>query len=210
LYFLGASSYLTTSRTNVTLLGMGVADAQCTSNDQILLGNTAITQIRAQITGITAYSDARMKFNVKDDVKGLDFIMKLKPVTYNEDPTVLHKIWGTPDSLLKNIDHSQIKQQRFIGFLAQDVEQAAKESGFDFPGIDVPKNDKEVYSLRYVDFLMPMVKAIQEQQTTIENLQTINDNQQSTIDNQQKEIESLKSELQELRKLIIEKQKTNK
>jgi len=208
--FLGASSYLTTSRTNVTLLGMGVADAQCTSNDQILLGNTAITQIRAQITGITAYSDARMKFNVKDDVKGLDFIMKLKPVTYNEDPTVLHKIWGTPDSLLKNIDHSQIKQQRFIGFLAQDVEQAAKESGFDFPGIDVPKNDKEVYSLRYVDFLMPMVKAIQEQQTTIENLQTINDNQQSTIDNQQKEIESLKSELQELRQLIIEKQKTNK
>ena len=108
------------------------------------------------------------------------------------------KIWGTPDSLLKNIDHSQIKQQRFIGFLAQDVEQAAKESGFDFPGIDVPKNDKEVYSLRYVDFLMPMVKAIQEQQTTIENLQTINDNQQSTIDNQQKEIESLKSELQKL------------
>jgi hypothetical protein len=106
---------------------MGVADAQCTSNDQILLGNTAITQIRAQITGITAYSDARMKFNVKDDVKGLDFIMKLKPVTYNEDPTVLHKIWGTPDSLLKNIDHSQIKQQRFIGFLAQDVEQAAQK-----------------------------------------------------------------------------------
>lgn len=49
-----------------------------------------------------------------------------------------------------------------IGFLAQDVEKAAKESGFNFPGIDVPRNDKEVYSLRYVDFIMPMVKAIQE------------------------------------------------
>jgi hypothetical protein len=209
--FIGASSYPTVARTNVTMLGYGITNAQCTGDNQVLLGNTSITQIRAQVSSITTYSDARMKFNIKDDVKGLDFIMKLKPVTYNEDPTVLHKIWGTPDSLLKNLDHSQIKQQRFIGFLAQDVEQAAKESGFAFPGIDVPSNDKEVYSLRYVDFIMPMVKAIQEQQGIIEIQNEINNNQQTIIDNQQKIInelkrdnENMKKELQELKQLIIE------
>jgi hypothetical protein len=233
--FIGANSYPTQARTNVTMLGYGIYDGQCTGDNQVLLGNTSITQIRAQVSSITTYSDARMKFNIKDDVKGLDFIMKLKPVTYNEDPTVLHKIWGTPDSLLKNLDHSQIKQQRFIGFLAQDVEQAAKESGFAFPGIDVPSNDKEVYSLRYVDFIMPMVKAIQEQQGMIdnqqiiienqqkminelksenenmqnanENLQKVNDEMQIKLNAQQTEIDKLKTDLQDLHQLIINNQK---
>jgi hypothetical protein len=186
--FIGAYSYPTVARNNVTFLGYGIANAQCTGNNQVLLGNTAITQIRAQVSSITAYSDARFKTNVKENVPGLDFVMKLKPVTYNEDPTILHKIWGTPDSLLSIIDHSEIQKQRFIGFLAQDVEIAAKECGFAFPGIDVPSNDKEVYSLRYVDFIMPIVKSVQEQQEIIAQ-------QQKIIEQQQKEIEFLKDRM---------------
>jgi hypothetical protein len=54
------------------------------------------------------------------------------------------------------------------------VEAAAKACGFNFPGIDVPRNSKEVYTLRYVDFIMPMVKATQEQQLQIEELKTEN------------------------------------
>jgi hypothetical protein len=194
--FVGAATNLTTARTNVTMLGAGISNGQCTADNQVLLGSTAVSQIRAQVSSITAYSDARMKFNVKDDVKGLDFIMKLKPVTYNEDPTLLHRIWGTPDSLLKNMDHSQIKKQRFIGFLAQDVEKAAKESGFDFPGIDVPKNEKEVYSLRYVDFIMPLIKGMQEQQ------QMINE-QKTMINEQHKRIEQLEEEINKLKELMM-------
>jgi len=97
--------------------------------------------------------------------------------------------------------------------------------------VDAPKNENDYYGLRYAEFVVPLVKAVQEQQNTIDKQQTtidnqqiiidkqqtINDNQQIIIDkqqtindNQQKEIESLKSELQELRQLIIEKQKTNK
>ena len=173
--FLGANTYPTVSRTNVTMLGSGIANAQCTGSNQVCLGNTAITSIRAEVTGITAYSDARFKSNVQENIPGLSFISKLKPVTYNQDPTVLHQIWGTPDSLVSNIDHSEIKEKRFIGFLAQDVEQAAKDSGFEFPGIDVPTNDTEVYSLRYVDFIMPLVKGMQEQQAIIDKLTSINE-----------------------------------
>lgn len=166
----GALSYPQVTRNNVIMLGYMIGNAQCTGNNQVLLGNTAITQIRAQVTGITAYSDQRIKYNIKEDVKGLEFIMKLKPVTFNENPEIMHKIWGTPDSLLKTLDHSDIMKRRQIGFLAQDVEKAAKECGFEFPGIDVPSNEKEFYKLRYTDFIMPLVKAVQEQQEQIQFL----------------------------------------
>jgi trimeric autotransporter adhesin len=190
--YVGASSYATVARSNVTMLGYNVQNAQCTADNQICLGNTAITQIRAQVGSLTTYSDARIKTDVKENVSGLAFINKLKPVTYYERPERLHEIWGTPDSLYKNIDHSQINNTRFIGFLAQDVEKAAGESGFDFPGIDVPKNDKEVYALRYGDFIMPLVKAVQEQQALINNLN-------STVEIQNSSIETLTSEIAELK-----------
>lgn len=169
---LGAQSSFTTERTNVTMLGYGITNSECTGNNQVLLGNTAISSIRAQVTGITAYSDARYKTNITEDIKGLDFIKRLRPVSYNVRPTELHKIWGTPDSLYQRIDHSEVEQMRFSGFLAQEVEQAALESNYSFTGIDVPRNEKETYSLRYTEFIVPMVKAMQEQQMEIEALKS--------------------------------------
>lgn len=191
--FVGASSFPTVNRTNVTMLGYGISNAQCTGDNQVLLGNTAITQIRAQVNSITAYSDARFKNTVKDDVVGLDFIMKLKAVSYYETPEILHQIWGTPDSLTSKIDHSQIKNTRFVGFLAQDVEKAMNESGYaHFPGIDIPKNSNEVYSLRYGDFTMPLVKAVQE--LADQNQKLLEQNEL-----QAKDIEYLKTELNKLK-----------
>jgi hypothetical protein len=168
--FIGANSTPIYARTNITMLGYGITDWECTGDNQVLLGNTAVTQIRAAVTGITAYSDARYKSNVKENVKGMDFIMNLRPVTYNTNPKELHNIWGSPDSLTQNIDFTDAQNRTSIGFLAQDVEAAAKASGFDFPGIDVPQNSNEVYTLRYTDFIMPMVKGMQEQQAMIEEL----------------------------------------
>lgn len=171
--FLGASTYIAVSRTNVTTLGSLIQDAQISGSNQIALGSTAISSIRAQVSGITAYSDARYKVNVKEDIGGLNFITKLRPVSYNVKPSELHKIWGTPDSIINKIDHSEIEQIRYAGFIAQEVEKAAMQSGFSFTGIDIPKNDKETYALRYVDFIMPLVKAVQEQQKQIEELKAL-------------------------------------
>ena len=172
--FLGASINISTDRNNVSVLGYNVQDGQCTGDNQVLLGNTAVSEIRAQVTGITAYSDGRMKTNITENVPGLTFISKLRPVTFKQNPEVLHRMWGTPDSIIMKIDHTEIKSNRFIGFIAQEVEQAAMESGFDFPGIDIPSNSNEVYSLRYTDFIMPLVKAVQEQQIMIDQLKEEN------------------------------------
>ncbi|MBI2281987.1 MAG: tail fiber domain-containing protein [Bacteroidetes bacterium] len=189
--FVGAQSTATGNRTNVTMLGYGITNGQVTGNNQVLLGNTAITQIRAQVTGITAYSDERFKTNISDNVEGLNFILKLKPVIYNVLPNELHKIWGTSTALTDKIDHNDAEKKRYIGFVAQDVEKAANESGFNFPGIDIPNNDKEVYSLRYVDFIMPIVKAIQELKVENDNLKSANMNLKAEI-NQIKEAINLK------------------
>jgi trimeric autotransporter adhesin len=78
-----------------------------------------------------------------------------------------------------------------IGFLAQDVEAAAKASGFNFPGIDAPRNSKEVYTLRYVDFIMPMVKAIQQQQVIIDNLKSEKEAQAERIKLMEKQNEEI-------------------
>jgi len=50
----------------------------------------------------------------------------------------------------------------YTGFVAQDVERAAKELKYDFSGVDAAKNEKDLYGLRYAAFVVPLVKAVQE------------------------------------------------
>jgi len=178
------------------MLGYGITNAECTGDNQVLLGNTSVTQIRAQVTSITGYSDARMKFNVKEDVKGLEFIKKLRPVTFQKDPRLLHKIWGTPDSLIPKVTEEMLNQ-RHIGLLAQEVERAAKECGFDFPGLDIPRNEHEVYTLRYGDLIMPVIKAVQE-------LSSENEELKNNYTQLQKENAELKYRLERLEKIVLQ------
>ena len=61
-----------------------------------------------------------------------------------------------------------VEKIKFSGFLAQEVEQAAKETGYDFSGIHKPNNSKDLYALSYESFVVPLVKAVQEQEAIIE------------------------------------------
>ena len=65
-------------------------------------------------------------------------------------------------------------QERHTGFIAQDVEKLANELGWKFDGVNAPKNDGDNYSIAYSQFVMPLVKAVQEQQLQIEALQQQN------------------------------------
>jgi len=57
-----------------------------------------------------------------------------------------------------------------VGFVAQEVEKLAERLGFDFSGVEVPENEQSMYRLRYAEFVVPIVKAMQEQQEKIEKL----------------------------------------
>ena len=151
--------------------------ATCTANSQVRFGNSSTTSIGG-IVGYSNLSDGRYKKNIQGDVKGIDFIMKLKPVTYQLDVSALSKKLNesrgkAPDEVSKTGIAVQEKTI-FSGFVAQDVEQAAKATGYNFSGVDKPKNENDLYGLRYAEFVVPLVKAVQEQQQTINELKRQN------------------------------------
>jgi len=148
---------------NATAIGnTAIADA----NNKVRIGNTSVTSIGGQV-GWTIYSDARVKNNLKEDVPGLSFISLLKPVTYNYNVAKENELLGIKHDTLSWPGKKDIEKMKFSGFVAQEVDMAAQKIGYDFSGVDKTGN---VMGLRYADFVVPLVKAIQEQQQQIDEL----------------------------------------
>jgi len=81
----------------------------------------------------------------------------------------------TPDSL-RLVESERAKAAiRYTGFLAQDVEKAAESVGYNFSGVDAPKHEYDNYSLRYAEFVVPLVKAVQELDEKNEKLEQENE-----------------------------------
>ncbi len=177
-----------------------------TASDMVRVGNENITSIGGAVNW-TAISDGRFKVNVEENVKGLQFINQLRPVTYNMD---LHKIeqfyadnFGIIDSSKWDTKYDK-ENIRYSGFIAQEVEQAAKANGFDFSGVDAPKNEKDFYGLRYAEFVVPLVKSVQELSKQLNEKSDINEEYKLELEKQKVRINQLQSQIDELRYLIIE------
>ena len=174
---IGYGAYSNGNYSNSTAIGASTA---ITANDQMRIGHNV-----SSIGGPVAWSnlsDGRFKRNIKENVPGLDFVMQLRPVTYYLDMAAYAKFVNTPKEVRKR--ENALANELKVGFVAQEVEQAAQKLGFDFHGVDKPKNENDYYGLRYAEFVVPLVKAMQEQQKTIEQ--------------QQKEIDELKSLVKQL------------
>lgn len=159
---------------NCVALGQG---ATCTASSQVRLGNAATNSIGG-VVGFSNLSDGRFKKNITEDVKGIDFVMRLRPVTYQMDITGINRKLNAgsdrkPDDR-PEINMTENEKTIFSGFVAQEVEQAANDAGYDFSGVDKPKNEKDFYGLRYAEFVVPLVKAVQEQQQMINELKKQN------------------------------------
>lgn len=201
--FIGANTNVTSSDIyNGTALGN---NALLTASNQVRIGNNYVTSIGG-FANWTNVSDGRVKKNIKENVPGLAFINKLKPVTYNLDIDAFDKIAWRPSvndkngqpfaqkNSLQEIDARNAKQQiLYTGFVAQDVEKAAKELKYDFSGVDAAKNDRDLYGLRYSDFVVPLVKAVQELSVKNDSLQKRSDILQMQNDDFEKRIEKLES-----------------
>jgi hypothetical protein len=157
----------TTNLSNTTCIGI---DATATATDMVRIGNVFVNSIGGQV-GWTTLSDGRFKENVNENVPGLAFITQLRPVTYQVNRESVNDFTGVNDRKLKQANEntgtaSEYKTEPLsettTGFIAQEVEQAARNIGFDFSGVDVPKNEKDMYGLRYDEFVVPLVKAVQE------------------------------------------------
>lgn len=164
--------------TNATAIG---CSAMVNASNKVKIGNTSISVIEGQV--FFTPSDARFKNSVSEKVAGLNLIMRLKPVTYNFNYTKFSEFLGE-----KEVDKSVLaeKDTRIeMGFLAQDVEKTLKETGLNVSNlVHVPESERDNYSLAYAQLVVPLVKAVQEQQ--------------KIIDQQNTKIESLEMRLQKL------------
>jgi hypothetical protein len=177
---------------NATALGY---NAIANAPNTIRLGNTQVTSIGGYVNW-SNLSDGRYKKNIKADVPGLAFINGLKPVTYNLDITGINDHFNKIRASLISADEktnqhpdqdkegAKAKEQIvYSGFVAQDVEATAKKLGYNFSGVDAPKNENDLYGLRYAEFVVPLVKAVQE-------LSKMNDDKDVQIEDLQKQSEA--------------------
>ncbi len=121
-----------------------------------LPNNTANGTGRGQANAWVTYSDQRIKSNLSDLDNGTDLIMKMNPQRYFQH-----------DSSFKNSELSLEKSGTFtLGFLAQELYEILPEA------VQKPDNqNEELWSVNYNKVIPVAVKAIQEQQQTIEVLQ---------------------------------------
>lgn len=128
--------------TNTTNVGNGAVP---TASNQINLGNASVTQIRAQVTVITALSDRRDKADIKPLTLGLDFINLIDPVEFT---------WKTREGSARD-------GEREAGFIAQELKAAQEQAGAEWLGLVLEANPDRIEATP--GKLLPiLVKAVQE------------------------------------------------
>jgi hypothetical protein len=168
------------SKNNASAIG---AQAVVDASNKIRVGNSSVSSIGGQV-GWSTYSDQRIKTDVREDVAGLNFITALRPVTYRYDIRRQAELLAVTDTAQWQ-DKYGIETIRFSGFIAQEVREAATSANYPFSGID---SSGTLMSLRYAEFVVPLVKAVQEQDVLIRA--------------QQEELGQLKAELAKIREAL--------
>jgi len=168
---------------NATAIGEG---ATVNASNKVRIGNTSVSVIEGQVA-FTAASDQRFKKDIKGLTAGLDFVMKLKPVSYQ----------------MKNLSDTRTNW----GFLAQDIERIV---GSENAILTIGEDKDRTLGLRYTDFVAPLVKAMQEQQKEIEDLQNKLAKSQEQVNSLNASLQNLKAENTSITDLKAELEKIKK
>jgi hypothetical protein len=137
-----------------------------TGSNTIHLGNASVLNIKGQVN-FAAISDGRFKRDIQENVQGLPFILGLRPVTYHYDIQSIHRYIRPIDNTSADVSAGQ-EQVVYSGFIAQEVEALSKYLDYSFSGVVPPQSENDTYAIRYAEFVVPLVKAVQEQQVIIE------------------------------------------
>ena len=133
-----------TTGSNNTFIGNEAVGSSATASNVITLGNSAIAALRCQVTTITALSDRRDKKDIVPLDKGLGLINALNPVSF---------VWNMRDGKKVGIPE--------IGFIAQELEEAQKQSGLTVPNLVYADNPERLEASPST--LIPiLVRAVQE------------------------------------------------
>lgn len=169
-------NFLTGKITNSIAIGYG---ARINGDNEIQIGT--IGQTLYAPTAVNIRSDGRDKADVKPLTNGLDFVMKLKPMTgyydrrdsyvdelFKDLPTderaaKVREWWANPT---KDGSHKEDRLQHW--FIAQDIVALEAEYG----RLPMVNKTNDTYTVEYETFIPVLTKAIQEMAARIETLET--------------------------------------
>jgi hypothetical protein len=135
------------------------------------------------VNGTIQTSDAREKKDIIDSDLGLDFITKLRPVSYKwkvgqNIETTETTINEEGNEITKSTITPRLGIRTHYGLIAQEVE--ALLDGKDFGGF-IHDEETDIKGLRYDQFVPLLIKAIQELSSKIETLESENDELKSIL-----------------------------
>jgi hypothetical protein len=153
---------------NQIVIGYGTIG---TGDNEIALGNTSITAIKAQVNSITAYSDERIKRDIRNSDLGLTFINRLRPVKYR-----LKNPADYPEPLLEERfkigrdPRPEDDETVYDGLIAQEVKTALDDLGMEWSGWSKDEvNGKQ--AVQYGALVVPLIKAVQELSKKVDELE---------------------------------------
>ena len=124
------------------------------------------------VNGAIQTSDQRQKTEIQDSSLGLDFIKALRPVSYKWISGGKHFEYAEGDEVEQKsptiTDVAGVRNH--YGLLAQEVKTVLGDTDFGGWVLDDVDDADSVQSLRYDQFVAPLIKAIQEQNALIEAL----------------------------------------
>ena len=149
----GDGTQANTTGTNNTFIGANAMGASSTASNVITLGDASISTLRCQVTTITSLSDERDKKNITPLGAGLDFLNKLRPVSFT---------WNTRDKCKVDIEDT--------GFIAQELLAVQNETGITIPNL-INKENPDKLEAGYGTLIPVLVNAVQELTAMVKQLQ---------------------------------------
>ena len=163
--------------TNQIVIGHGAFGR---GDNEAVIGNTDITSLYAAsdgagvlyANGTIQSSDRRVKKSINTLAYGLNFIMKLRPVSYyklhprNYPQELKDKFY--PDGKIRQVGAEDYDKLQ-VGFIAQEVKAVNDEMHAENNIVSIDEDG--FHRMDYEKIIVPLVKAVQEQQAQITELQ---------------------------------------
>lgn len=156
-----------------------------TATGRIVFGTTLSNNLTGGFGAWQNLSDARFKRDVRTDVPGLELITALRPVTYRLDAPAIERFTGAEARLIKQAplgvlaEHragwERAAQVRHTGLLAQEAAAVLDSLDRCRDIVHVPASAHDHYTVGYASLVVPLVRAVQQQQERIAVLRAANE-----------------------------------
>jgi trimeric autotransporter adhesin len=194
----------TASMSNAAAIG---ARALVNTSNKVRIGNTSVTVIEGQV-GWSWPSDGRFKTNVQQDVPGLQLVNLLRPVSYNFETEKFEKFLGKTDEEIagNKANYMQASQIRQTGLIAQELETALNQVGYNFSGLHKPQTEYDNYGIAYDNFIPVLIKALQELDAKAKAAEKTNDELKKQLLQENKELRKQLVQLEQKINSLVEKE----